>query len=148
MAAVLVLNTPDVGRLRPKYVEWLCRNKTCTVLHQVGVSFDPFYYILVSAFLANSLLAYVCSSWNFCQEFTTLKWNFIECNWLLSRMMLRKKRRVYNCRFPPQLLEVVSQSDVFLYPLLLPPQPFRCDGFAKPFYFPSEDLWVNSQFIL
>ena len=40
MAAVLVLNTPDDGRLRPKHVEWLCRNKTCTVLHQVGVSFD------------------------------------------------------------------------------------------------------------
>ena len=32
--------TPDDGRLRPKHVEWLCRNKTCTVLHQVGVSFD------------------------------------------------------------------------------------------------------------
>ena len=40
MAAVLVLNTPDDGRLGPKHVEWLCRNKTCTVLHQVGVSFD------------------------------------------------------------------------------------------------------------
>jgi hypothetical protein len=26
--------------LRPKHVEWLCRNKICTVLHQVGVSFD------------------------------------------------------------------------------------------------------------
>jgi len=26
--------------LRPKHVEWLYRNKTCTVLHQVGVSFD------------------------------------------------------------------------------------------------------------
>jgi hypothetical protein len=26
--------------LRPKHVEWPCRNKTCTVLHQVGVSFD------------------------------------------------------------------------------------------------------------
>ena len=25
---------------RPKHVEWPCRNKTCTVLHQVGVSFD------------------------------------------------------------------------------------------------------------
>jgi hypothetical protein len=37
---VLVLNTPDDGRLRPKHVEWLCRNKSCTVLHQVGVSFD------------------------------------------------------------------------------------------------------------
>ena len=38
VAAVLVLNTPDDGRLRPKHVEWPCRNKTCTVLHQVGVS--------------------------------------------------------------------------------------------------------------
>ena len=37
VAAVLVLNTPDDERLRPKYVEWPCRNKTCTVLHQVGV---------------------------------------------------------------------------------------------------------------
>ena len=32
--------TPDDGRLRAKHVEWPCRNKTCTVLHQVGVSFD------------------------------------------------------------------------------------------------------------
>jgi hypothetical protein len=97
-------------------------------------------------YLANILFAYVGSSWNFfCQELTAVNWNFIECTWLLSRMMLRKKRRVYNCQFPPQLLEVVSQSEVFLYPLLLPPQPFRFDGFAKPFYFPSEDMWVNTQ---
>jgi hypothetical protein len=40
VAAVLVLNTPDDGSLRPKHVEWPYRNKTCTVLHQVGVSFD------------------------------------------------------------------------------------------------------------
>jgi len=40
-----VLNTPDDGRLRPKHVEWLCRNSTCTVLHQVGVSFDWFYTV-------------------------------------------------------------------------------------------------------
>jgi len=40
VAAVPVLNTPDDGRLRPKHVEWLCRNKTCTVLHQAGVLFD------------------------------------------------------------------------------------------------------------
>jgi len=40
VAAVLVLNTPDDGRLRPKHVEWLCRNKTRTELLQVGVSFD------------------------------------------------------------------------------------------------------------
>ena len=43
VAAVLVLNTPDDGRFRPKHVEWPCRNKTCTVLHQVGVSFDLYY---------------------------------------------------------------------------------------------------------
>ena len=43
VAAVLVLNTPDDGRLRPNHVEWLCRNKTCTVLHQVGVSFYLYY---------------------------------------------------------------------------------------------------------
>ena len=42
VAAVLVLNTPDDGRLRPKHVEWPCRNKTRTVLHQAGVSFDLF----------------------------------------------------------------------------------------------------------
>ena len=41
--AVIVLNTPDDGRLRPKHVEWLCRNKTCTVLHEVGVSFHLYY---------------------------------------------------------------------------------------------------------
>ena len=40
VAAVLVLNTPDDVRLRPKHVEGPCRNKTCTLLHQVGVSFD------------------------------------------------------------------------------------------------------------
>ena len=40
VAALLVLNTPDDGRLRPKHVQWPCRNKTCTVLHQVGVSFE------------------------------------------------------------------------------------------------------------
>ena len=40
VVAVLVLNTPDDGRLRPKHVELPCRNKTCTVLHQVGVSSD------------------------------------------------------------------------------------------------------------
>ena len=32
-----------IRRLRPKHVEWPCRNKTCTVLHQVGVSFDLYY---------------------------------------------------------------------------------------------------------
>ena len=43
VAAVLVLNNPDDGRLRPKHVEWLCRSKICTVLHQAGVSLDLYY---------------------------------------------------------------------------------------------------------
>ena len=45
VAAVLVLNTPDYGHLRPKHVELLCRNKTSTVLHQVGVSFDLRHFL-------------------------------------------------------------------------------------------------------
>ena len=44
VAAVLVLNTPDDGCFRPKHVEWPCRNTTCTVLHQFGVSFDSRMY--------------------------------------------------------------------------------------------------------
>ena len=32
-----------MGAWRPKHVECLCRNKTCTVLHQVGVLFDLVY---------------------------------------------------------------------------------------------------------
>jgi len=32
-----------MGAWRPKHVEWLCRNKTWTVLHQVGVLFDLYY---------------------------------------------------------------------------------------------------------
>ena len=31
------------GAWRPKHVEWLYRNKTCTVLHQVRVLFDLHY---------------------------------------------------------------------------------------------------------
>ena len=42
-AESLYMFPPDDGRLRPKHVEWLCRNKTCTVLHQVSVSFDLYY---------------------------------------------------------------------------------------------------------
>ena len=33
-----------MGSWRPKNVEWLCRNKTCTVLHPVGVSFDLYIH--------------------------------------------------------------------------------------------------------
>jgi len=48
VAAVLVLNTPDDGRLRPKHVERPCRNKTCTMLHQGGVSFDLYFCTIAS----------------------------------------------------------------------------------------------------
>jgi len=40
-ASFLILLMMGAGR--PKHVEWLCRNKTCTVLHQVGVLFDLYY---------------------------------------------------------------------------------------------------------
>ena len=40
-ASFLIL--PMMGAWRPKHVEWVCRNKTCTVLHQVGVLFDLYY---------------------------------------------------------------------------------------------------------
>ena len=58
MDAVLVLNTPDDGRLRPKHVERPCRNKTCTVLHQAGDSFD----------LVTRILHYCCP-----KEYLTLR---------------------------------------------------------------------------
>ena len=57
VAAVLVLNTPDDGRLLSKHVEWPCRNKTCTVLHQVGVSFD-----LSVTFLRRDNTSLVCTN--------------------------------------------------------------------------------------
>ena len=58
VAAVLVLNTPVDGRLRPKHVEWLCRNKTCTVLHQVGVSFDLEVMVFTTTFFINMIMLY------------------------------------------------------------------------------------------
>jgi len=39
-----------MGAWRPKHVEWLCRNKTCTVLHQVGVLFDLQKFSLCSPY--------------------------------------------------------------------------------------------------
>ena len=45
-----------MGAWRPKHVEWLCRNKTCTVLHQVGVLFDQ---VTSSC----SLSLFICSLW-------------------------------------------------------------------------------------
>ena len=65
MAAVLVLNTPDDGHLRPKHVEWLCRNKTCTVLHQVGVSLDDSFYLCYSVTLHITVyFALCCRNYN------------------------------------------------------------------------------------
>ena len=63
VAAVLVLSAPDDGRLRPKHVEWLCRNKTCTVLHQVGVSFDVNQRLITS--YSSSLRHIYCYNYYF-----------------------------------------------------------------------------------
>jgi len=49
-----------MGAWRPKHVEWLCRNKTCTVLHQVGVSFDSVSVITHSlTYLLTYLITYL-----------------------------------------------------------------------------------------
>ena len=45
-----------ISLLGPKHVEWLCRNKTCTVLHQVGVSFDLFICLVINAFMTAILM--------------------------------------------------------------------------------------------
>ena len=77
VAAVLVLNTPDDGRLRPKHVERLCRNKTCTALHQVGVSFDLFTTMskFVRILYKRSPFVPVALS--------TLKWMYLWIRWNL-----------------------------------------------------------------
>jgi len=58
VAAVPVLNTPDDGGLRPKHVAWLCRNKTCTVLHQVG------FYLTCTMMHENKIKICTGCSWN------------------------------------------------------------------------------------
>ena len=75
-ASILILLI--MGAWRPKHVEWLCRNKTCTVLHQVGVSFD-----LSLCVLGHVLRCHICSlsSVRFCQ-WQHVKW---ACVWALSR---------------------------------------------------------------
>jgi len=40
---VIVAGKSSHFLIRAGTVEWLCRNKTCTVLYQVGVSFDLYY---------------------------------------------------------------------------------------------------------
>lgn len=40
----------------------------------------------------------------------------------------QKKNNYHRVRFHPSLLDLMSKSEVFLYPLLLPPEAFRCDG--------------------
>jgi len=48
--------------MRPKHVEWICRNKICIVLHQVGVTFN-----LTKTWLNISLLQSVKADWNECK---------------------------------------------------------------------------------
>ena len=49
-----------MGAWRLKHVEWLCRNKTCTVLHQVGVSSDLEFLSLSFSIIADELLMHNC----------------------------------------------------------------------------------------
>ena len=79
VAAVLVLNTPDDGRLRPKHVEWPCRNKTCTVLHQVGVSFDQHYHVDTLRWLGGIWRLFSVPSQYTCVLHSGLKQNVILC---------------------------------------------------------------------
>ena len=61
-ASFLILLMMDAWR--PKHVDWLCWNKTCTVLHQVGVLFA--FYCLWSH-LSGSLMTnrIFCLRWKF-----------------------------------------------------------------------------------
>ena len=52
-----LLNSPGDGRLRPKHVEWPCRNKTCTVLHQVVVFTWRTHKILVHKFTKHNKIS-------------------------------------------------------------------------------------------
>ena len=61
VAAVPVLNTPDDGRLRPKHVEWPCRDKNCTVLHQVGVSFGTNSFLITSLSYSSTCFEHCCA---------------------------------------------------------------------------------------
>ncbi|XP_063225929.1 GON-4-like protein isoform X2 [Bacillus rossius redtenbacheri] len=47
-------------------------------------------------------------------------------------------RKINKQYFPKQFLEVVSSSEVFLYPLMLPARPFRVGEF-KPVFLPAEE---------
>ena len=49
-----LIRAGTVGCLRPKHVEWLCRNKTCTVLHQVG------FYLTYTMMHGNTKLKNTC----------------------------------------------------------------------------------------
>ncbi|KAK6643610.1 hypothetical protein RUM43_005120 [Polyplax serrata] len=59
--------------------------------------------------------------------------------------MSRKAKKKYNyhrINFHPRLLKLISESDVFLYSLLLPPTGFRCDGPLKMEFVTPEDSLI------
>lgn len=52
---------------------------------------------------------------------------------------LRKHNKIHQCRFPKTILDAVSESEIFIYPFLLPQKAFRpIDPTAKTNYLPSE----------
>lgn len=54
----------------------------------------------------------------------------------------KKKSNYHRITFHPSLMKLISESDVFLYSLLLPPNGFRCDGPFKMEFVSSEDSYV------
>lgn len=68
--------------------------------------------------------------------------SFVQKELNVASEISRSWKQTYHCQFPPQMMELMSQSAVFLYPLLLPSQPFRCVRFARPLHVPSEDSLI------
>lgn len=58
---------------------------------------------------------------------------------IVEQEKARKNRNLYRIGFHPKLMKFICDSKVFLYPLLLPAQGFRCDGPFQVEFIPPED---------
>ncbi|GLG93383.1 Uncharacterized protein GBIM_00809 [Gryllus bimaculatus] len=56
--------------------------------------------------------------------------------------MMKRRKQFYRGEFPPGFFEIVCNSNVFIYPALLPTNPFRCDGHTTSPFFKSEDYLI------
>ena len=55
----------------------------------------------------------------------------------------KQKSNYHRVIFHPSLLKLISESNVFMYSLLLPPTGFRCDGPLKMEFVDHEDAYVT-----